>query len=59
MLEKTLPKSCGLTACMIAPNDCQSYLQEMCHRYEQWWTENTLTAAISARQAIFSFEQMV
>jgi len=44
---------------MIAPDDCQSYLQEICHRYEQWWAENALTEAISARQATFSFEQMV
>ncbi|MBD2060609.1 HEAT repeat domain-containing protein [Oculatella sp. FACHB-28] len=44
---------------MIALNNCQSYLQEICCRYEQWWTENALTEAISARQATFSFEQMV
>jgi HEAT repeat protein len=59
MIEKTLPESCGLTACMIAPDDCQSYLQEICHRSKQWWTENALTDAIAARQATFSFEQMV
>lgn len=59
MIEKTLSKPCGLTACMIAPDDCQSYLQEICRRYEQWWTENALTDAIAARQATFSFEQMV
>lgn len=44
---------------MIALDDCQSYLQEICHRYEQWWAENALTEAIAARQATFSFEQMV
>jgi predicted NACHT family NTPase len=44
---------------MIALDDCQFYLQEICHRYEQWWAENALTKAITARQATFSFEQMV
>jgi HEAT repeat protein len=44
---------------MIALEDCQSYLQEICRRYERWWVENALTEAISDRQATFSFEQMV
>ncbi|WP_446875408.1 HEAT repeat domain-containing protein [Phormidesmis sp. 146-35] len=44
---------------MIAPDNYQSYLQEICRRYEQWWAENALTEAIAARQATFSFEQMV
>jgi HEAT repeat protein len=44
---------------MLALEECQSYLQEICRRYEQWWTENALTEAIAARQATFSFEQMV
>jgi predicted ATP-dependent serine protease len=44
---------------MIDPDGCQSYLQEICRRYEQWWSENALTEAIAARQATFSFEQMV
>ncbi|MBW4539577.1 MAG: HEAT repeat domain-containing protein [Myxacorys chilensis ATA2-1-KO14] len=44
---------------MIVLDDCQSYLQEICCRYKQWWSENALTEAIAARQATFSFEQMV
>lgn len=44
---------------MIALDDCQSYLQKICQRYEQWWAENALTEVIAARQATFSFEQMV
>ncbi|XQQ07413.1 MAG: HEAT repeat domain-containing protein [Leptolyngbya sp. IPPAS B-1204] len=44
---------------MISSDDCRSYLKEICHRYEQWWAENALTEAIAARQATFSFEQMV
>src|SRR6476469_5261501 len=59
MIEKTFPKSCGFIVCMIAFDDCQSYLQEICCRYKQWWTENALTDEIAARQATFSFEQMV
>ena len=44
---------------MIDVDDCQFYLQEICHRYEQWRAENALTEAIADRQATFSFEQMV
>ncbi|MBM0745529.1 HEAT repeat domain-containing protein (plasmid) [Phormidium sp. CLA17] len=44
---------------MLAPAEFHSYLQEICCRYEQWWTENALTETIAVRQATFSFEQMV
>jgi len=44
---------------MVASSEFQSYLQEICHRYEQWWTKDALTETIAARQATFSFEQIV
>lgn len=44
---------------MINPSEFQKYLQEICRRYEQWWTEVALTDTIADRQASFSFEQMV
>lgn len=44
---------------MIAPSEFQRYLQEICHRYEQWWAVDSLTETIADRQATFSFEQMV
>ena len=44
---------------MINPSEFQNYLQEICRRYEQWWTEVALTDTIADRQASFSFEQMV
>jgi HEAT repeat protein len=44
---------------MIAPSEFQRYLQEICQRYEHWWTVDALTETIADRQATFSFEQMV
>ncbi len=44
---------------MIAPSEFQRYLQEICRRYEHWWTVDALTQTIEDRQATFSFEQMV
>ncbi len=44
---------------MIAPSQFQDYLQNICHRYEQWWAVDALTETIAAKQATFSFEQMV
>jgi DNA polymerase III delta prime subunit len=44
---------------MIAPSEFQRYLQEICLRYEHWWTVDALTETIADRQATFSFEQMV
>jgi len=44
---------------MIAPSEFQRYLQEICRRYEHWWTVDALTETIEARQATFSFKQMV
>lgn len=44
---------------MVASSEFQSYLQEICHRYEQWWTKDALTETIAAQQATFSFEQIV
>lgn len=46
---------------MIAPSEFQRYLQKICHRYEQSWAVDAfaLTGIIAARQATFSFEQMV
>jgi HEAT repeat protein len=44
---------------MIAPSEFQPYLQEICRRYEEWWTVDALTETIADRQATFSFEQMV
>ncbi|MBD2628803.1 HEAT repeat domain-containing protein [Trichormus variabilis] len=44
---------------MFASNEFQSYLQEICYRYEQWWTKDALTETIAAQQATFSFEQIV
>ncbi len=44
---------------MIALSEFQCYLQKICSRYEQWWTVDALTEIIAARQATFSFEQMV
>jgi HEAT repeat protein len=44
---------------MIAPSEFQRYLQEICRRYEHWWTVDALTETIADRQATFSFEQMV
>ncbi|MBW4647718.1 MAG: HEAT repeat domain-containing protein [Kastovskya adunca ATA6-11-RM4] len=44
---------------MIAPSEFKCYLQEICRRYEQWWTVDALTEMIADRQATFSFEQMV
>jgi predicted NACHT family NTPase len=44
---------------MVAPSKFQSYLEEICCRYEQWWTVDALTETISEQQATFSFEQMV
>jgi len=44
---------------MIAPSEFQPYLQEICRRYEHWWTVDALTQTIEDRQATFSFEQMV
>jgi predicted NACHT family NTPase len=44
---------------MIAPSEFQPYLQEICRRYEHWWTVDALTETIADRQATFSFEQMV
>ena len=44
---------------MIAPSEFQRYLQELCLRYEDWWTVDALTETIADRQATFSFEQMV
>ncbi|XHX79477.1 MAG: NACHT domain-containing protein [Stenomitos frigidus ULC029] len=44
---------------MIAPGEIQSYLQKICHHYEQWWTVDALTETIAVQQATFSFEQMV
>jgi len=44
---------------MIAPSEFQDYLQNICHRYEQWWAVDALTETIAAKQATFSFEQMV
>lgn len=44
---------------MIDPSEFQPYLQEICRRYEKWWTVDALTETIADRQATFSFEQMV
>jgi HEAT repeat protein len=44
---------------MIAASEFQCYLQKICHRYGQWWAVDALTEMIAARQATFSFEQMV
>ena len=44
---------------MIAPSEFQPYLQEICRRYEDWWTVDIFTETIAERQATFSFEQMV
>lgn len=44
---------------MIAPNEFQDYLKKICHRYEKWWAVDALTETIAAKQATFSFEQMV
>ncbi|MGB5961203.1 MAG: HEAT repeat domain-containing protein [Coleofasciculaceae cyanobacterium] len=44
---------------MINISEFQSYLQEICRYYEQWWTEVALTDTIANQLARFSFEQMV
>ncbi|MEQ9234454.1 NACHT domain-containing protein [Coleofasciculus sp. E2-BRE-01] len=44
---------------MIAPSEVQDYLKKICHRYEQWWAVDALTETIAAKQATFSFQQMV
>jgi HEAT repeat protein len=44
---------------MIAPSEFQPYLQEICRRYEDWWTVDVFTETIAERQATFSFEQIV
>jgi HEAT repeat protein len=44
---------------MVASSEFQSYLQEICCRYEKWWTKDALTEKIAAQQASFSFEQIV
>ena len=44
---------------MIAPSEFQPYLQEICRRYEDWWTVDVFTETIAARQATFLFEQIV
>ncbi|MEQ8755164.1 MAG: hypothetical protein RID09_16830 [Coleofasciculus sp. G1-WW12-02] len=44
---------------MTAPSEFQDYLKKICHRYEQWWAVDALTETIAAKQATFSFEQMV
>ncbi|MFP5270933.1 HEAT repeat domain-containing protein [Coleofasciculus sp.] len=44
---------------MIAPSKFQDYLKNICHCYEKWWAVDALTETIAAKQATFSFEQMV
>ncbi|CBN53738.1 MULTISPECIES: HEAT repeat domain-containing protein [Kamptonema] len=44
---------------MIASSEFQRYLQEICRRYEKWWTVDSLTETIEDRQATFSFKQIV
>jgi HEAT repeat protein len=44
---------------MVLINEFQPYLEGIRHRYKQWWTLNALTEAIAARQATFSFEQVI
>ena len=43
----------------MAPSEFQPYLQEICRRYEDWWTVDVFTETIAERQATFSFEQIV
>lgn len=44
---------------MTSSDEFQLYLEELCRHYDQWWAIDWLTETIAARQATFSFEQMV
>jgi HEAT repeat protein len=42
-----------------APSPYARYLESIIDRYEKWWEHDALTTTIAARQATFTFEQIV